>query len=80
MELLSICETEFCATKCIPFCDPDVPTGTILLLKPKTKASMQRKQALFTNQVLEQAAEDTRQGARLVTLQKIIHIVNYIAN
>ena len=58
-----------CATKSIPFCDPCVHTETIFLLKPKAKVTMQGKQALFTNQVVEQAAEDRRKDTRLVTLK-----------
>ena len=45
------------------------------------KISMQQKQALLTNRVLEQqASEDKRKGARLVTLKKRIQVVNYIVN
>ena len=32
-ELLSMCETESCVTKSIPFCDPGVHTGTTFLVK-----------------------------------------------
>ena len=64
-ELLSMCETEFCATKSIPFCDCGAHTRATFLLKPKAKLTMQGKQALFTN---------------LVTLKKRVHVVNYIVN
>ena len=39
-ELLSMCETEFCTTKSIPFCDHGVHTGTLFLLKPKATITM----------------------------------------
>ena len=51
-----MCETEFLATKSIPYCDPGVHTGTTLLFKPKANTSM--------------PVEDRGKGARLVTLKK----------
>ena len=69
-------ETEFCATKPILLCDPGAHVGTIFLLKPKVKVTMQGKQALFTNQVVEQATEDRI----LVTLTKGAPVVKYIVN
>ena len=75
-----MCETEFSVTKFMPIYDPGVHTGTPFLLKPKAKATMQGKQALFTHQGVEQSAEDRRTGARLVTLKKRVHVVDYIVD
>ena len=75
-ELLIMGETEFCATKPILLCDPGVHVGTIFPLKPKAKVTMQGKQALFTNQVVEQATEDRR----LLALKKGVPVVKYIVN
>ena len=41
---------------------------------------MQGKQALFTSQVVEQAADNTRKGTRLETLKKGVPVLSYIVN
>ena len=59
-------ETEFCATKSIPVCDPGVHIGTTFLLKPKASIIMPVK--------------DRGKGARLVTFKKRVHVANYVDN
>ena len=65
-ELLSMCETEYCAIKSIPFSDPGVHTGTTVLLKPKASITM--------------PVEERGKGATIVTLKKKVHVVNYVVN
>ena len=47
-----MCETEFCTTKSILFCDPCVHTGTILLVKPKAKPTILQKRIYVVNYVV----------------------------
>ena len=47
---------------------------------PRQKSHMCGKHALLTNQVVEQAVEERREAAVLVTLNERVHVVNYVVN
>ena len=59
-ELLSMCETDFCATKSIPFCDRGVHTGATFLLTPRTKLNQVNTKIFLPLSLLDQFSFDDK--------------------
>ena len=59
-EFLSMCETEFCATKSIPFCDPGVHAGATFLLTSRTKLNQVATTIFCPKSLLDQFSLDDK--------------------